>query len=206
MPLTIYEEDFAVESPEPDRPPRYRISLGQPSHRQAIKAMVKARRDWMRHHGLATDPVEPPVLSHLGSGAPAGAQVWVLHEESMLRGAAVTSIAPTVNLQWHQDPDSESLWLHDMYTDPDTHDAPGRWLTWWLSQHYASCLTYVFTALCDEVLARKFATVHVMELHPTQDEFRPFLLRRRTGPARRRLHTYVASDVPPPDAATRLRP
>ncbi|MEU7228902.1 hypothetical protein [Streptomyces chrestomyceticus] len=195
MPLSIHE-DFAAESPEPAGPPRYRISLGQPSHRKAVKAMVKARTEWMRCRGLETDPVEPPVVTVLQAGVTAGAQVWVLHEGTMLQGAAVTTIDPTVNLQWHQDPDSNSLWLQDMYTHPDAHDAPGRWLTWWLSQHYAPCLKYVFTALCDEVLARKFASRHALELHPTDDEFRTFLLRRRTAPAPR-LHTYVASDVPP---------
>ncbi|WP_157851579.1 hypothetical protein [Streptomyces monomycini] len=58
-------------------------------------------------------------MTLLQAGVTVGAQVWVLHEGTLLRGAAVTTIDPTVNFQWHQDPDSESLWLQDMYTDPD---------------------------------------------------------------------------------------
>ncbi|MEU4206024.1 hypothetical protein AB0F64_39765 [Streptomyces sp. NPDC026294] len=203
MPLPISDD---VQEPQPSkgRPPRYRIAPAGRADYQAVKALVKARTSWMRDQGFATDPVEPPVLSHLRAGVMAGAQVWVLYEGTLLRGAAVTSTSPTVDLQWHQDPNSESLWLHDMYTDPDAHDAPGRWMTWWLSQHYCSSLAYVFAALCDEVLARKFARDHVMELHPTEDQVRPFLLRRRTAPAPR-LHTAVASAVPPPAAPARLR-
>ncbi|MEU7205456.1 hypothetical protein [Streptomyces sp. NPDC045470] len=93
--------------------------------------------------GPEADPVEPPVLSALRNSPRGAAQARVVYEGTMLRGAAVTSIASTVDTRRLQIADGDSLWLHALHTDPRADDSVGRWMTWWLGQHYHPRLKYI---------------------------------------------------------------
>ncbi|MFH8350101.1 hypothetical protein [Streptomyces sp. NPDC018045] len=195
MPRAIIDDELLdAVLPSRRRPAPYAVHPVRQDDHEPVADLDQRRTAWMRDRGLPVDPGRP-VLSCLSeSTAVRGVQLWVLYEGTLLQGAVATSLAPALDVQWRQQDGETSLWILDMVTDPSAHDAPGRWMTWWLASafHRFTCISAV---TCHESLARKVAGLHVMELRTDARQTSPHLLRRRTRHVPR-LRNFVACPDP----------
>ncbi|MFF3277279.1 hypothetical protein ACFYWU_41125 [Streptomyces chrestomyceticus] len=200
MPLAYLDDPEDAVTPQ--SPARYRIRPRVPGDEPAVRALVETRQSPLPCCAPDAEPRTPAVLSGIRSaGAPLETQVWVLYECELLRGCVAVTTAPTTDTQLAPADGPPSLWLREMYTDPEARpDRPGRWMAWWLGHHYHRARSFVCATTACEPLARKISRSHVMDLHTTGDTRHPYLLRRAT---RRAPHIarYIDGSDPDSEAA-----